>query len=168
MTKRLLSPAVLRVTALAGALLALALPVSVASAAEHVHGIIVLDNQSQTVALFRSGECHLSNQGFFADAENRGYHLTARVLAPEYKGFHRYTLKRGHTAQVFVQVTSPSHVVYASDFVPPYPVAVGGGIDLRKASTEVGVAFGPMFSADGTDVIDVTGVMKCKYPKKKH
>jgi hypothetical protein len=170
MTKHLPSPAVLRSTALAGALVALALPASGASAAD-THKVIVLGRHSQVVAVFRSAKCQVGRAGhkplFFSTASNRGYVLQADVIP--FKGFDkRYDLRRGHFDPQFLSLHSPSGVDYASDFVPPYPVHHGGAINFEHGGGLMGVGFSPMFSQDGTDAVTVTGVLVCHYAKKKH
>ena len=165
MTKRRPFPVALRLTALIGALLALALPVSGASAARAGHAVRVLDSKNRVVAVFRSAKCRIGHGSFFSDAFDNGYHLQADVIP--FDGFRRYRLERGHFTPQVVRPISPSGAHYASDFVPPYPVPGGGAINFTKDGSLMGVGFSPMFSEDGSDAVTVTGVVPCHYPKKK-
>ena len=166
MTMRRPFPIALRLTVLVGALLALALPVSRASAARvSGHAVRVLDNQSRIVATFTSAKCKINKLGFFSDAFDNGYHLEADVIP--FSKFHRYKLARGHFTPQVVRLISPSGVHYASDYVPPYPVPGGGAINFSKDGALMGVGFSPMFSEDGSDAVTVAGVLECHYPRKK-
>ncbi len=166
MTRRRPFPAAVRLAALTGALLALALPVSKANAAGvSGHAVRVLDSQSRVVATFTSAKCKITKLGFLSDAFDNGYHLEADVIP--FRGFHHYKLARGHFTPQVVRLISPSGVRYASDYVPPYPVPGGGGINFTKDGKLMGVGFSPTFSEDGTDAVTITGVLACHYPKKK-
>jgi hypothetical protein len=165
MTKRLPVPPALRLIALIGALLALALPVSSAHAAQAGHTVRVLIGQGRVVAIFTSAKCKIGKLGFFSEASDSGYRLQADVIP--FDGFRRYKLERGHFTPQVVRLISPSGVHYASDFVPPYPVHGGGAIHFSKDGALMGVGFSPMFSEDGSDAVTVAGVLPCNYPKKK-
>ena len=125
----------------------------------------MLSSNGHVVATFTSAKCKISKLGFFSDAFDNGYHLRADIVP--FDGFRHYKLARGHFTPQFVRLTSPSRV-YASDFVPPYPVHGGGAINFSKAGALMGVGFSPMFSEDGSDAVTVAGVLPCHYPKKKH
>ncbi len=165
MTKRRPFQAALRLTVLSGALLAVALPVSSASAARASHTVRVLNGKGRVVAIFTSAKCKIGKLGFFSDAFDNGYHLQADVIP--FDGFRRYKLARGHFTPQVVRLISPSGVHYASDYVPPYPVHGGGAINFSKDGALMGVGFSPMFSEDGSDAVTVAGVVPCHYPKKK-
>ncbi len=166
MTKRRPFSAAARLSALIGALLALALPVSSASAADvSGHAVRVLDSKNRVVAVFRSAKCRIGHGSFFSDAFDNGYHLQADVIP--FNGFRRYRLARGHFTPQVVRLISPSGVHYASDYVPPYPVPGGGAINFSDKGKLMGVGFSPMFSEDGSDAVTVAGVLACHYPKKK-
>ena len=165
MTKRRPFPVALRLMAVVGALLALALPVSSASAARAGHTVRVLNSKGRVVAIFTSAKCKISKLGFFSDAHDNGYHLQADVIP--FDGFRHYKLKRGHFDPQVVRLISPSGVHYASDYVPPYPVHGGGAINFSTDGSLMGVGFSPMFSEDGSDALTVAGVVPCHYPKKK-
>ena len=166
MTKHRPFPAALRLTALSGALLALALSASNASAARADHTVRVLDSSGRVVATFTSAKCKIGKLGFFSDAFDSGYHLQADVIP--FDKFRRYKLGRGHFTPQVVRLISPSGVHYASDFVPPYPVPGGGAINFSTDGALMGVGFSPMFSEDGSDAVTVAGVLACHYPKKKN
>jgi len=165
MTKRRPFPVALRLTALIGALLAVALPVPCASAARAGHAVRVLNSKGRVVAIFTSAKCKIGKFGFFSDAYDNGYHLQADVIP--FDGFRHYKLERGHFTPQVVRLISPSGVHYASDYVPPYPVHGGGAINFTKDGSLMGVGFSPMFSEDGSDAVTVAGVVPCHYPKKK-
>jgi hypothetical protein len=164
-TKHSLSPAVRRLTALAGVLVALAVPASLASAAASSSHVVRVLRGKDVVAVFRSAKCRINGYGFLATATNRGYELLARVHP--FRGFQDYALQRGHATGRYVVLSSPAHVTYASDYVPPYPVPGAGAINFADHGTLMGVGFSPMFSEDGSDAVTVAGVLTCHYPKKK-
>jgi hypothetical protein len=154
------------VSAVAGTLVALGLPASVASAADTSgHAVRVIDSHGRVAAIFRSAKCTINRLGFFSEALDRGYRLRADVIP--FRGFHHYKLARGHYDPQVVTLVSPSGVRYASDYVPPYPVPGGGAINFNDHGKLMGVGFSPMFSQDGSDAVTVAGVLTCNYPKKK-
>jgi hypothetical protein len=165
-TKRRSVSAAVRLTALIGSLVALALPIASASAARvSGHAVRVLSGNGRVVATFTSAKCKIVKGSFFSDAYDNGYHLEADVIP--FDKFKRYKLARGHFTPQVVRLISPSGVHYASDYVPPYPVHGGGAIDFSTDGMLMGVGFSPMFSEDGSKAVTVTGVLTCHYPKKK-
>ena len=165
MTKLHLSPARVRPIAIVCGVLAIALPVSSASAARVGHRVRLIDGSGKVVAIFTSAKCKISKIGFFSDASDNGWRLQADVIP--FDGFKHYKLQRGHFTPQVVKLHSPSGVHFASDYVPPYPVHGGGAINFSKDGKLMGVGFSPMFSEDGSDAVTVAGTLACHYPKKK-
>jgi hypothetical protein len=129
-------------------------------------GIRVADSQNPTVLTFRSAKCfHYSKTGFTADAVDQGWDLFVRIRP--FTGFHRYELVRGRFNGTFMKLVSPSGVEYASDFVPPHHEPGAGQINFSGNGNLLGGGFANMFNADGSDALDVAGVLRCHYPKQK-
>jgi hypothetical protein len=153
--------------ALATTLMALAVSATGATAADGpAFGIRVADSQNPTVMTFRSAKCHYNKKiGFVGVAYDQHWQLVVKIHP--FTGFHRYKLARGHFNGTFLSVTSPSDVQYASDFVPPAHEPGGGQIDFSGNGSLLSAGFGAMFNIDGSDAVDVGGVLRCHYPQRK-
>lgn len=155
-----------RLSVILAALIALAVPLSSASAAKPpTSGIRVFNGDNKTVARFTSAKCRITRAGFIAVAYDNGYVLY--IHARPFTGFHKYELRRGVYTGTFIEVRSPSLVYFASDFVPPYHIPGGGELNFAKGGKLVGGGFYPMFNENGTDGVGVVGRLVCNYPKKK-
>ncbi len=131
-------------------------------------GIHVATADNPDYLTFLSAKCHVHKRsGFEAVAVDRGWNLTVKVHP--FTGFHRYQLDRGHFNGTFLSLQAPTGEEYASDFVPPAHEPGGGQIDFSgKGGGLMSAGFGAMFNADGTDAVDVGGVLRCHYPRRKH
>jgi hypothetical protein len=153
--------------ALATTLMALAVSATGATAADGpAFGIRVADSQNPTVVTFRSAKCHHNTRiGFVGVAYDQGWQLVVKIHP--FTGFHRYELVRGHFNGTFLSVVSPSDVQYASDFVPPAHEPGAGQINFSGNGNLLGGGFAAMFNENGSDALDVAGVLRCHYPKQK-
>ncbi len=155
-----------RLIGIVAALIAVAVPLSSASAAESPPpGIRVFNGDNKTVALFTSAKCKLGRSGFIAAGYDSGWVLYIKVR--HFTGFHNYELKRGVYTGAFIEVRSPSLTYFASDFIPPHHIPGGGEISFKNRGKLVGGGFYPMFNEAGTDGVGVTGGLTCHYPKRK-
>jgi hypothetical protein len=146
----------------------LALPAASANAAD-TFGIRVIRGEDPAFLIFHSATCHIDKRnGFQAVAYQQGWRLLVRVSP--FSGFHRrYELVRGQSTGTFIDLAHfSSHVHYASDFVPPYPVAGGGLINFSGNGSMMGAGFLLMFSEDGSHAVDVAGGLRCHYPHHTH
>jgi hypothetical protein len=139
-----------------------------AVAAPNPYGVLV-DRGGIVLKVFTDAKCSISKRnGFLASSKRYGAQLHVRVQP--FPGFDEYPLKAGKEGapieRTFVSFTSPSGVDFASDFIPPHPVASGGAVKFSDDGKLIGVGFQPMFNASGSEAVIVTGVMVCHYPKK--
>jgi hypothetical protein len=160
------APFLRRLIGIVAALIALAVPLSSASAAASPPpGIRIFNGDNKRVALFTSAKCKLGRTGFIAAGYDNGWVLYIKVR--HFTGFHKYELKRGVYTGAFIEVRSPSLTYFASDFIPPYHIPGGGEISFPNRGKLVGGGFYPMFNEAGTDGVGVTGKLTCHYPKGK-
>ncbi len=128
------------------------------------HAVRVFGARGHVVASFTSASCQKTAHRFtLLTGRNRGWIMYAQ--ASPFSGFHHYAFPRGHATGTYVELVSPGHVHFASDFKAPYHVPAAGGLNFAGDGSLVGVGFHPMFSADGARAITVTGVLNCRYPK---
>ena len=153
--------------ALAATLMALAVSSVGATASDSSYfGIHVATGNNPNFLTFRSAKCRLHSKSFFeAVAFDRGWELNVQLH--HFTGFHRYKLERGHYNGTFLSLISPSRVEYASDFVPPAHEPGGGEINFRNNGRLLGGGFAAMFDANGSDAVDVAGVLRCRYPPRR-
>jgi hypothetical protein len=120
----------------------------------------------EKVADFSTAKCTRSKRKFtLLTGHDHGWIMYAQ--AKPFSGYHHYNFPRGHATGTYVEL-SHAGVDYASDFKPPAAVPAAGGLEFtQKDGSLVGVGFMPMFSADGSQEITVTGVLRCSYPKTK-
>jgi hypothetical protein len=129
-------------------------------------GIRVADSQNPTVLTFRSAKCNHSKRSFFkAVAFDQSWELNVQIH--RFTGFHRYELVRSHFNGTFLSLISPSGVEYASDFIPPHHEPGAGQINFSGNGILMSAGFAAMFNGDGSDALDVGGVLRCHYPKQK-
>jgi hypothetical protein len=154
-----------RVLIIAGALLALGLPVAGSRAASAPFGMRVFTGDNPDFLTFHSAKCVFNKKTFVALAFDRGWRLFIQISP--FTGYHAYDLKRGGYKPTNISLESPSGVFYASDFIAPYHIPQGGQISFSQHGNRVGGGFYPMFNADGSDAVGVAGGLTCRYPKGK-
>ena len=98
--------------------------------------------------------------------------MSLHVHIASFDGFGTiYPLSQGRSGarieKTFVSFQDAQGVDFASNFIPPHPVASLGEINFADGGRLIGVGFHPMFNASGSEAVTVTGVMACHYPKKK-
>jgi hypothetical protein len=131
------------------------------------HGVLV-DRGGVILKVFTDAKCSVDKNGFTATSTKYGARLLVRVQP--FDGFGRYELKAGTKSgryvSTFASFTDSGGHQFASNFVPPHPVASGGAIQFGQGGQLIGVGFEPTFNASGSEAIIFTGVMKCHYAKK--
>jgi hypothetical protein len=170
----------LRRIGFAGVLLALALAFPGAALAAGSHQIQVLTSGSTVLTTFSSAKCEKrkasegTNRIFHAISisKNRNYRLDVTIF--DFKGFlAEYELNQGSidpAPGVFLtDLTDESgNGNYSNAFEPPYPSFGFGEIAFRHGGKLMGVGYGPaMYTADASDAVLLTGVVECKYKKKR-
>lgn len=152
--------------AIAALLTTFALPAMRASAADGpAFGIRVANGENPTFLTFRSAKCHYNKRrGFEGVAFDQKWELLVKIRP--FTGFHRYELERGHFNGTFLSLFSPSGVDYASDFIPPHHEPGAGQVNFSWNGSLLSAGFAAMFNEDGSDAVDVGGVLRCHYPQR--
>lgn len=155
-----------RLIIIAGALIALAVPATWASAATgSSFGLRVFNGDNPMLARFTSARCGIVKGSFVAVAYQNGYVLYIH-LRP-FTGFHRYALRRGHATGTFLEIRNPSLEYFASDFIPPYHIPGGGQVNFGDGGRLLGGGFYPMFNENGSEGVGVAGGLTCHYTKQR-
>lgn len=156
-----------RLILLAGVLLALALPLGGATAANGPgFGLRVFTGENPEYLIFHSATCQVGKHGFTAFAYDKHWRLLIGIHP--FTGFHPYKLVRGRYNGTFLSLLfPPTGADYASDFVPPYHIPSGGQINFANHGKVMGGGFYPMFNEAGTNAVGVAGGLRCHYPKKR-
>jgi hypothetical protein len=149
----------------AGSTLAAAFAPTPAVAASHT--VRVLDGHSRVVAVWHSAKCRKHRHDFKALTAKTasGYSLFASI--DDFSGFHSYELLQSGNADPYVTVHGPGGVSYSNLNVPPFSSFGYGGLDFRKHGKLLGIGYSPAYSAGGSDAVTFTGVLTCKYPRKR-
>ena len=161
-------------------LLALALAVPGTTLAAGSHEIDVYGSEGGIVAKFSSAKCR---KGISKESGRRYFHAEALSTNGEYQlfvtvfgfgGFQReYEIGQGppdpNPGVIFQSNSDNSGAAeYSNSFVPSYPSPGFGEIAFRRGGKLFGVGYGPsMYSRDLSDAVFLTGVVECKYPKRK-
>lgn len=164
----------------AGMLLALALTFPDGALAAGSHQIQVLTSGSTVLTTFSSAKCEKrkAREGgsrifhAISISKNKVYRLDVTIF--DFNGFGaEYELNQGSTdpdpAVFLTDLTDQSgDGNYSNAFEPPYPSFGFGEIAFRQSGKLMGVGYGPaMYTADASDAVLLTGVVECKYKKKR-
>ena len=102
---------------------------------------------------------------------NEKYELFVTVFG--FNGFHEYEISQGsidpNPGMYLSDIADNSGKGdYSNSFVPSYPSPGCGEIAFRREGKLLGVGHGPaMYSRDRSDAVFLTGVVECKYKKRK-
>jgi hypothetical protein len=129
----------------------------------------------KTVARFRDAQCVVNHHNdlfsliVFRNTE-ASWGLSVNI--DHFSGFHRYKIGWGFNDRVSLVVVGP-HNTYSNVVRPPFKVRHGGSVDFARHGGVVGVEYQPAFvekgqGTDGSDAVDLTGVLNCHYKKHKH
>ncbi len=125
------------------------------------------------IATFHSARCRKGGKGakdFVAHGHSSNGTYSLYVSIDQFSGFHHYELGLDRNADPFVifsNAHSDSAPAYSNIFVPPFPSPGGGGIDFAGHGRLMGVGFSPAYSRDFSDAVTFTGVLTCRYKRKK-
>jgi hypothetical protein len=152
----------------AGSLLALALAASSTAQARAPHRVVVIHG-SQVVWSFHTASCVKTKGRFTAvlggEVKNPDYAMA--IVLDRFTGFHDYPVTLGPSGDSFMKLFGPN-AVYSNIYAPPFPSPGAGRITFADGGRLMGVGFGPaMFTQDASDAVSLTGVVKCKYKKKR-
>jgi hypothetical protein len=153
------------------ALLALALAAS-STAHARTHRVRVFHG-SQVVWTFHTAKCVKSKHRFTAvlGGETRNPDYAMAVSIEGFTGFHRYPVALGPSlapGSVYLKLFGPNNSEYSNFYTPPFPSPGAGHVTFASRGKLMGVGFGPaMYTRDGSDAVLLSGVVKCKYKKKR-
>ncbi len=132
------------------------------------HQVTVLTSYG-LVAKFKTATCHRRKGRFelLTPKVDGGYSLFVSIADFDRKQ-RVYPVTQGKDDPLVSVVQHGSDLSYNNDNVPPFPVPAAGEIRFDpRAPKLVGVGYTPAFTADATDAATITGVLTCKYPKRR-
>jgi hypothetical protein len=128
---------------------------------------------SQAVFAFHTAECVKKKDIFTAvlggEYKSPKYAMAVRIEG--FSGFKDYPVTLGPSlgaGSVSLKLFGPRNAVYSNFYKPPFPSPGAGHVKFTHHGHLMGVGFGPaMYTRDASDAVLLTGVVKCKYPRKK-
>jgi hypothetical protein len=121
------------------------------------------------VAKFKSAKCHRRHGGFDLVTPERdgGYSLFVSIQNFDPKQ-DVYPVTQGKDDPFVSVVQHGSDLRYNNVNVPPFPAPALGEIRFDPKDPKlVGVGYSPAFTSDASDAATITGVLTCKYPKRR-
>jgi hypothetical protein len=141
------------------------------------HSVDVLGPDGKQLTTFSKARCKKQNGEFSARAVSTDGKWSLRLRIFQFRGFHaEYQVEQGKLVPepgIIVAPVGPAgkDLYYASYINPPEPSPGFGEILFREGGRLMGVGYGPaMFSTRHSidDAINLTGVVTCEYPRKRH
>jgi hypothetical protein len=160
------SAATRRRIGIVGAVFALTLAAPPLAGARDTHYVRVLDSSDHIIATFQSAKCVKNKNGFFATTPHPPGQKYLHVRIEDFTGFHKYELTMGGNADPYVVFAATDGTRYSNLNRPPFPSPGSGQVHFAKDGKLMGVGYSPAYSADGSDAVSFTGVLKCNYRKR--
>ncbi len=137
-------------------------------AAAPVHQVRVL-TQYGLVAKFKKAKCreHKGNFDLLTKEVDGGYSLFVSIDNFEPKQ-DVYPVTQGKSNPFVSVVQHGSDLRYNNVNVPPFPAPGFGQIRFDDRDPKlIGIGYSHAYTRDATDAATITGVLKCKYPKRR-
>ena len=133
-----------------------------------VHQVVVL-TQYGLVAKFKTAKCRKREGGFdlLTKEVDGGYSLFASIDHLD-KNQDTYPVTQGKSDPFVSVIQAGTDLRYNNSNVPPFPAPGFGQIQFDKRHPKlVGVGYSHAYTHDASDAATITGVLKCKYPKRR-
>ena len=132
------------------------------------HQVMVI-TQYGLVAKFKTAKCRKRKDGFdlLTKEVDGGYSLFVSIDNFDPKQ-DAYPVTQGASDPFVSVVQHGSDLRYNNTNVPPFPAPGFGKIEFDKDHPKlVGVGYSHAYTHDATDAATITGVLTCKYPKRR-